>query len=62
MKYQFKFLGVLLLMLSMSSHATPEGGPVSLVEVRPYINGAVFVKVNSTEFCNTNVFKIARTS
>ncbi|KAF1721725.1 hypothetical protein [Pseudoxanthomonas wuyuanensis] len=36
--------------------ATPTGERVSVVSVRPYSGGLIYVQVSSSDFCGTNVF------
>ena len=54
----FKLMVFILVVLPVVAHATPEGSAVNIIEVRPYISGVIFVTVDSTDFCETSVFKI----
>ena len=49
-------------MLSTPILAVPESSDVSVVEVRPYLSGEIFVRVNSSTFCGTTVFMIPGTA
>jgi hypothetical protein len=62
-----KFLTTILLTIGLSATVTPtlaapESVSVSVTEVRPYITGDIFVAVNSTQLCDTNVFRISATA
>jgi restriction endonuclease Mrr len=49
---------VLLMALCAPSvvQAEPTGGRVSILSVRPYSGGLIYVQVSSTAFCDTSVF------
>jgi len=56
-------IAVLLIALCLASavQAEPTGGRVTIVSLRPHINGAIYVDVSSSEFCGTSVFSIIAT-
>jgi hypothetical protein len=39
--------------------AEPTGGRVSVVSVRPYSSGLIYLEVSSSEFCGTSVFSFS---
>lgn len=57
-RYFCGFFAILSLLPTIGL-ATPESAaPVSVTEIRPYVNGTIFVAVDSVELCNTTVFRI----
>jgi hypothetical protein len=59
MKHKDALTAILGILISTNVFATPESDvAVNVTQVRPNINGDIFIHVDSTAFCDTSVFKI----
>ncbi|MCU7843181.1 MAG: hypothetical protein KZQ93_05010 [Candidatus Thiodiazotropha sp. (ex Monitilora ramsayi)] len=60
MGFALKFICFALIFPPAIAFATPKSDvAVYVTQVRPYLDGSVFVHVDSTAFCDTAVFKIS---
>ena len=55
------FALLIALCVSGAVQTEPTGGRVSIVSVRPYSSGLIYLEVSSSEFCGTSVFAFSST-
>jgi len=57
-RYFCGFIAILCLLPTIGLAIPESTAPVSVTEIRPYVNGTIFVTVDSVELCNTYTFRI----